>query len=426
MSEDWLAGLIAGALQRLRRRLAPEGSRRARLAYRLYAPLLRSMSDEARVARIAPNARLERLASRSLPPLPPKGRVLLLKLDHIGDFVLALPALQALRQGMPDAEITLVCGPWNRAMAERSGVADHVLEFAAMAASSASLHRPEPAAQAAAFAQLLAPLGQFHLAVDFRHEAETRPLLALVPAVVRAGFVAPGAAGAALHIALPNAERISRPLHAEVRLAMLAGTVLAALRPAPNPAACLVGPATPPHPGPYAVLVPGAGAPIRTWPEERLAEVAAGLLAEHGLGLVVLGGEAERPAAARLAAGLPPGALTDLTGRLPLAEAPAVLAGARLVVGMDTGITHLAARLGVPTVSVFSGVARREVWQPTGPRLAILAGRADCSPCYLARVEQCAHGRPCLQVITVAAVLDACREMLSGQGLAAAAKHSRG
>ena len=422
MSEEWLAVLIAGALQRGRQRLAPDGSRRARLVRALSARLARGMDGNAeRLKRIIPNPFCERLPSWTTRPLAQGGRVLVLKLDHIGDFVLALPALRRLRDGLDDAEITLVCGTWNRALAERSGVADRVVAFDAFSPTSRELAaRPDPAVVDVAFAALTSGWGHFDLAVDLRHEPDTRRLLGLVDVGVRAGFAAHGAAGAALDIALANAERVvpnlgnGRPLHATIRLSMLVSAVLAAVRPELSAARCLLSPDTvSPVPGRYAVLVPSAGAPVRVWPTERMAEIGRWLATKYGLQIVLLGGEVEKALTARIAAMLPAGSVTDLAGNTDMKIVPDILASAQLVVGMDTGLTHMATGLGVPTVCVFSGVARQEVWQPTGTNLVALAGRTACSPCYLALPEQCPHAQACLTVIGTKDVMAACEELLA-------------
>src|ERR1700731_4948423 len=56
-------------------------------------------------------------------------RLLILKLDHFGDFLIGLPALKRLRQAFPADHITLVCGSWNVELARRLGVADEVRTY---------------------------------------------------------------------------------------------------------------------------------------------------------------------------------------------------------------------------------------------------------------------------------------------------------
>ena len=117
--------------------------------------------------------------------------ILCLKLDHIGDLLIAAPALMLLRRSFPQAHITLVCGPWNVGLARRLQVADTVVSAAIFSQNSAA--DLDPAArrqrQAAAIAELQAQdLGPFDLAVDLRRDDDTRELLKLFPARIYAGF----------------------------------------------------------------------------------------------------------------------------------------------------------------------------------------------------------------------------------------------
>jgi len=102
---------------------------------------------------------------------------------------------------------------------------------------------------------------------------------------------------------------------------------------------------------PYAVLLHAASRADKRWPEERWEELAR-RLAVNGCASVFPGGtDEERRVAARLAAKAPEGIAAPAMG---LAEAAALMAHAQLVVGVDTGLTHLGAALGRPTVGIYT------------------------------------------------------------------------
>jgi ADP-heptose:LPS heptosyltransferase len=412
-------------ISRLRRRVAPVGSRRENLARALYVPMAEALKRRA-LRNIVPNPRCRMLSGQMLQgtTLPSRPRILLLKLDHLGDFIVGLPAMQQVRQHFADARITLVCAPWNRDWAEKSGLFDQVVAFDFFATSIAAAH-----ALADHHYQAFAALGlpAFDLAIDLRHDPDTRPLLARVNASYRAGFYAPWAAGGAgLDISLPDMEHISlaqgsgRPVLNLLRLKLLVHAVidslpLAGAKPSPHPALRLRRQAATGLTRPYAILAPGAGSPIRVWDIANMIAVGQELIGQYGLDIVVTGGKGEQASAAALIQALPTGRVSDRTG-LDLADLPDLLAGATLYIGNDTGPTHLAAALGVATIGILSGVPYADVWRTLGPKVVVVHGQTDCSPCHLIHPEFCPHNVACMRVITPDKVLQACAQLLQDGG----------
>lgn len=111
-------------------------------------------------------------------------KVLILKLDHMGDFLLSLGALEKARATFPDAEITLVVGSWNVQVARELGLADKVLAFDAFPRNSSEEEVDVPG-KAVLFQQLVT--GDYDLAIDLRIDVDTRFLLKHVRAPLRAG-----------------------------------------------------------------------------------------------------------------------------------------------------------------------------------------------------------------------------------------------
>jgi lipopolysaccharide heptosyltransferase I len=125
----------------------------------------------------------------------------------------------------------------------------------------------------------------------------------------------------------------------------------------------------------YAVILPGAGHPSKLLPVATVAEVARGLVDEHGLPVTVVWGPGERERAEEIVAASGSSSVS-LAPPTSLAELALVLAGAALVVGGDTGPVHLAASLGVPTLGVFltTSAARN---RPLGNRVGVISATED-------------------------------------------------
>ncbi len=127
---------------------------------------------------------------------------------------------------------------------------------------------------------------------------------------------------------------------------------------------------------PYAVLLTNASRVTKRWPDERWHAVEQWL---HGRGLrsVLFAGSAQEEQDTRGRAAAMKDAM--LAPRCGIAQVAAVLARARVVIGLDTGLSHLAAALGAPTVGVFCDYEPRLVGI-TGPARCISLGGVDAAP----------------------------------------------
>lgn len=165
---------------------------------------------------------------------------------------------------------------------------------------------------------------------------------------------------------------------------------------------------------PLAVVVPGSVWETKRWPAECFAGVAAGLVADHGLGVLLLGTTAEaglcRAVAERAGAGV-----EAVAGDTSLGLAAGVIAAARVFVGNDSGPTHMSMALGVPTVAVFG---------PTDPGQFDFSGHAlvyadpECGACSFYGGRACRLGHwDCMRSVTVEDVLSAASGLLrKGEG----------
>jgi ADP-heptose:LPS heptosyltransferase len=277
--------------------------------------------------------------------------VAVLRALQLGDLLCAVPAFRALRAALPDAEITLVGLPWAAELVGR--FACYLDRFIKLPGYPGLPERPPQPERIPAF--LADAQGRrFDLAIQMHGDgAVTNPLLVLLGARLNAGYYRPGGycpdpdrflaypdrgPEVRRHLRLmeflgapARGEHLEFPLRAEDWRALRAVEGAQGLRP-----------------GEYACVHPGGRAPSHRWPPEEFAAVAE-RLAGHGLGVVLTGTAPEAPLA-RAVAGAMRAPAVDLCGRTGLGALGALLAGARLLVCNDTGVSHLAAALGVPSV----------------------------------------------------------------------------
>jgi ADP-heptose:LPS heptosyltransferase len=411
-------------LRRLQHCIAPPGSVRAKSARFIYGPIVGLIRQQARKhaknkeAITADVVCIQDLGTEDFQYRPIRS-IILFKLDHIGDLIVGMRAMRMIREGFPDARLTLVCASWNRTWAQQLGWFDDIITFDFFSPMNRNWTVTESDLLALYDQVRQLPLGSHDLAVDLRHDADTRPCLYRVDAKYRAGFFAlPHEGLPHLDLLLPMTEGESsdgkplKPVHADLRLRILAGAVVAAFGPyRPHPTEMLV-PTRLGAPGrPFAVLGIGAGDPIRCWPIDRYAEVGRQLIARHDLDLVILGGAAEQADAATLVAALPQERVRTVLDK-PLGELPELMAAAALCVCNGSGMSHLSASLGVPTVCILGGTTRMDVWYPAGARVVSIGGRTPCQPCALKLASECPWNVTCLTSITTAHVFAACERLL--------------
>jgi len=326
------------------------------------------------------------------------------RLDNVGDVLLAGPAVRAIAAGCD--RVTMLAGPRGAAAAELLPGVDEVLTWQA---PWVDLDPPpvRPDAIAALAGQLAARgFTEAVIFTSFHQSPLPTALLLRLAGIGRITALSEDYPGSLLDVRhrgdadIPEAERA-------LGIARAAGFCLppgddgklAVRRPLPGVSA-LTGL------GPYLVLHPGASAPARCWPPGRWREAAA-RLAASGQRVVVTGGPAERELTAAVAHGTGGGHVTDLGGRTSLAELAAVLAGAEAVLVANTGAAHLAAAVGTPVVSLFAPVVPAARWAPSGVPVTLLGDQH--APCRDSRAVRCpVPGHPCLTGVSAAA---ACRAL---------------
>lgn len=155
-------------------------------------------------------------------------------------------------------------------------------------------------------------------------------------------------------------------------------------------------------------VAPGAVGPSKRWPAAYYRELAAALGAQ-GIDVWVVGGPGEKEQAQEIAAGL--SNVRDLTGT-DLRNAILALAAAEAAVSNDSGLLHVAAALGTPSIGIF-GPTSPWHWAPLNPLAAVVQAQIelDCRPCHQP-VCRLVHHR-CMREISAASVTQLVRDALA-------------
>ena len=160
---------------------------------------------------------------------------------------------------------------------------------------------------------------------------------------------------------------------------------------------------------PLAALCPGCKKPGNAWPRERFLKIARRLLDLDLFELVIPGGPAERGLADYLTSNLN-GRAIHAAGCFSVPESAALLSRCGLLIGLDTGTSHLAAAVGVPCVVIQSANSFPGQWDPLGDNHSIVRADVPCEGCL--RQECPIDGHPCMQNLTVDAVWEAIEETI--------------
>jgi len=277
------------------------------------------------------------------------GRIAALRANALGDFVFALPALEALKASYPDAELVLLGRAWHADfLSSRPGPIDRVVVTPAAEGVNPD-GTEDPAALAAFFARMAAE--DFDLALQLHGGGRwsnpfTRRLGARVTAGPRDHDAEPLDRWLRYVLYQPEVARW-------LEVAGLVGAGPVTLAPRLEVTERDRGDAAPhlPSSRPLAVLHPGAGDPRRHWPAERFAALGD-RLAARGYAVAVNGTAPERPIVDAVLGAMREDAL-DLCGALSLPALVGVLAHASLLVSNDSGPMHVGLAVGTPTVGIY-------------------------------------------------------------------------
>jgi ADP-heptose:LPS heptosyltransferase len=333
---------------------------------------------------------------------------------HLGDLLLAVPGLRAIRRGFPNAEITLVGLRWSSDFARRFGhLIDRWREFPGYPGLLEVDVIPE---RTAAFLEEERAYG-YDLVLQMHGNGSVSNRFALeFGGKLTAGYYhrepPPGLWPCAPYPDhLPELERhlgTARMLGIPAEDRRLEYPI----RPEEEAAFAAMVPAGLTDRRPIVALHAGARPSARRWPPEYFARVGDTLARRYGARIVLTGGPGEEPIAGKVAARMESEPV-NLAGKTSLGALAALLRRCDLVISNDTGPSHVAVALDRPSVTIF-GPADRRRWAPLDQvRHPIAYHAVECSPCPH---WDCPIDHRCLRGVPPEQVLALATRLLAGEG----------
>ena len=356
--------------------------------------------------------------TRTVADLPPEGRFLAIRPGGLGDAILLVPALRALRAAAPGRALDVVCESRNADVFRLSGVADRIYEF-----------DTHPFRTLAALRR-----GPWALALDseqFHHFSAVFAILSRAP--LRVGFgINPTRFGLYTHLVPYDTQGPEREQF--MRLVSRIGACGEETIHAENAEWVFQAESAESPKGDSGFVLCHAGGSVaaKRWPASSFAAFCVKIHEKTGLPCVLVGGREDRFYATEIVRNLsalrserktedgkrdgpgdrtPPAWMLNRVGELSLEQTAALCRKAAILVGPDSGIAHLAAAVGTPTVVLF-GPSDPDKWGPPAGRGTVVRVSVPCAPCSMFGSVKPCRRRVCMERISPEQVLAAAETLL--------------
>jgi len=333
-------------------------------------------------------------------------KILVRATNWVGDAVMSLPALRALRQQLPHARISILAKPWVADLYRREPFCDDLIPYT-----------PRTVAEKWSAARALRPW-RFDTAILLQNAFEAAAIAYVAGIPERIGYSRDGRGFLLTRaISVPKSGEI--PRHESfyyLELLRRAG-ILGELP--QNDAIRLEGAPTARATGldrfhqlglgeTVIGVSPGAAyGTAKRWLPERFAESANLVAGELGATVAIFGSKDERDLCSAVAASITT-RVKNFAGETSLAEFIDLAAACRVYLTNDSGAMHIASALGVPTVAIF-GATDDQTTGPTGPLARVVREPVECSPCLK---RECPIDHRCMTRVSAARVAEVALDLL--------------
>ena len=320
--------------------------------------------------------------------------ILIIRPGGIGDAVLLLPAIRALKSRFPEASIDVLCEKRNAGIFGLTEDIDHVYLYDKGSEIFRCLRNKYDVVidteQWHRLSAVIAYLAGARARIGFDTN-ERRKLFTHTVSYSHDDYEA----DSFLHLVSPLTGEV-RTFQPDEPFIKISAHVPAGLLPASGRK--------------LIAIFPGASVAERRWGGEKFGKLAK-ILCDKGYDIAVLGSSADRGDADEIRHLLP--GCIDLAGKTSLKEVAAVLKNCRLLISADSGILHIAYGVGTSTVSLFgSGIEKK--WAPRGRNHIVLNKRLPCSPCTrFGYTPRCRNDFECITSVNPAEVAKAVETILA-------------
>ena len=146
------------------------------------------------------------------------------------------------------------------------------------------------------------------------------------------------------------------------------------------------------------VIAPVSNSDLRDWPVAHYVELVRALVTRLDCVVLLVGSRAQTGSLGHIVEqSRCAGRVVSLAGRTAWSDIPEVLRTADLVICNNSGVGHLAAAIGAPTLAIYSASHQPQEWGPRGPRSQSLMSVVPCSPCGYDRLSECPYEHTCMQ-----------------------------
>ena len=315
-------------------------------------------------------------------PLPrdfaPK-RILVVKLDHLGDVILATPVFSNLRQTYPNAELHALTGTWSRVVLERHPEVRTVIDY-----NSPTFCRTGQSTSLKQAFQLYRKLRheKYDLIVELRGDWRTAgfSFLRLTPhRLSRAALQIENKLGLSRFSGTHETTRNLDVLrHAGILTSIQTATFLVTTE-EKKWASDFLATYKIDKQYPLLAIHPGSPIPLKRWLPERYAELADWLISEKETQVLFVGVQDEVPIITEIQR-LMQERTINIAGETTLTQLASILHTCNVFIGNDSGPMHLAAAVGIPTIGLY-GPGDPTRFAPIGTQSQTIRRKLDCPPC---------------------------------------------